>query len=628
MRGLAAHVAFVGVACALLAALASSASASGLVRVDQLGYPTTAPKSAVLMATRPARGARFEVVTATGRTVLRGRVRMAEGRWNTRYRYVYRLDLSAVRGAGRYRIVVPALHARSPLFRIAAAPSLYGQVAANAVRFFQAQRDGQAAAGAPLGRRASHLLDAQATVFATPSAAQLHSGHFRPTGATADVSGGWFDAGDYLKFVETTSFTDTLMLWAEREHPGAVPGLAAEARIGIDWLKHVYDPGSGRLVYQVGIGDGNGDKLLGDHDLWRLPQRDDSLRAGPGSPERYLKHRPAFATGAPLSPNLAGRTAAAFGLCAQVYRASDPAYADRCLADGEAIFAEARTTHVGRLLTVSPHAYYPETSWRDDMALGATELYRALQAAPDRSQFTHSNPAHYLGLAAHWADAYASGPGADFDSMNLYDVAALADYDLTRALQAPHPDASIPTDPGALESDLRDQLRIGTQTAARYPFGLANPNTWSDSVTHALGYSVTARLYDQLTHRHTYDAFAQHQLDWVLGANPWGSSFVVGAGTTFPRCLQHQVANLAGGLKGRGSLLLGATVGGPTGRSSLGPLGAPDGYRRCPAGGRDPFASLDGRGAVYRDDVRSAATSEPTDDATALALLAFAARLG
>jgi hypothetical protein len=37
----------------------------------------------------------------------------------------------------------------------------------------------------------------------------------------------------------------------------------------------------------------------------------------------------------------------------------------------------------------------------------------------------------------------------------------------------------------------------------------------------------------------------------------------------------------------------------------------------------DPFAQFDGHGAAYRDDVRSAATSEPTDEASALALLAF-----
>ena len=38
------------------------------------------------------------------------------------------------------------------------------------------------------------------------------------------------------------------------------------------------------------------------------------------------------------------------------------------------------------------------------------------------------------------------------------------------------------------------------------------------------------------------------QRNWVLGDNAWGSSFIVGAGSTFPYCMQHQVANLAGSL--------------------------------------------------------------------------------
>ena len=32
----------------------------------------------------------------------------------------------------------------------------------------------------------------------------------------------------------------------------------------------------------------------------------------------------------------------------------------------------------------------------------------------------------------------------------------------------------------------------------------------------------------------------------ILGANAWGLSLIVGDGRTFPHCLQHQVANIAG----------------------------------------------------------------------------------
>jgi hypothetical protein len=250
------------------------------------------------------------------------------------------------------------------------------------------------------------------------------------------------------------------------------------------------------------------------------------------------------------------------------------------------------------------------------MGLGATELY--LAAGPAQGDA-------YLRDAAQWAYAYTTGKGADQDSFNLYDVAALMDAELADALQAAGVTApgTYRVGPAHLLGDLHDQLTIGIGGMAHDPFALADPSRWADTASHALGYAITARLYDRVAGGRTYEAFGQHQLDWALGTNAWGSSFVVGAGSVFPHCLQHQVANLAGSLSGRGPILAGATVGGPTGAANVRQLGAPDGYRRCPARGADPFAQFDGHRAAYRDDVRSAATSEPTDDASALALLAF-----
>src|SRR5690349_4983121 len=37
-------------------------------------------------------------------------------------------------------------------------------------------------------------------------------GDLTPTGTVVDASGGWWDAGDYLKFVQTTSYAEALML--------------------------------------------------------------------------------------------------------------------------------------------------------------------------------------------------------------------------------------------------------------------------------------------------------------------------------------------------------------------------------------------------------------------------------
>ena len=63
-------------------------------------------------------------------------------------------------------------------------------------------------------------------------------------------------------------------------------------------------------------------------------------------------------------------------------------------------------------------------------------------------------------------------------------------------------------------------------------------------------------------------SFAQQQLNFALGANAWGASFVVGAGTVFPHCMQSEIANLAGSLTGRGDIQLGAVRTGRAARTT------------------------------------------------------------
>ena len=99
--------------------------------------------------------------------------------------------------------------------------------------------------------------------------------------------------------------------------------------------------------------------------------------------------------------------------------------------------------------------------------------------------------------------------------------------------------------------DLHDQLTLASRLARTGPLGLADPATPEDTVAHALGYAAEARLYAALGGGQAYASLARGQLDWVLGANPWGSSFIVGAGSMFPHCPSHQVANLSGSHNGR-----------------------------------------------------------------------------
>ncbi len=454
------------------------------------------------------------------------------------------------------------------------------------------------------------------------------SGDLSSLGVTVDASGGWFDAGDYLKFVETTSYTEDLLLAGVRDFPAqmgagsATSNFTAEAKFGAQWLLKMWNDTTSTLYFQVGIGTGNA-KTLGDHDIWRLPQADDTYQ-GTNSVYRYVRNRPVFRAGAPgslISPNLAGRDAAAFAECYVVFKASDPTLANQCITAAEHIFDLANTNPSGNLLTVIPFSFYPETEWRDDLELGATELYFATASGGLPTGLPHSDPTFYLQKAATWANAYITGPNDSADSLNLYDVTGLAHYELYRAITQAGVPSGLAVTQAQLLADLKKQLDKAVTQSGTEPFGFGFPWNTYDTTSHGAGLSVEASGYDQLTGTSTYALYADRWLANILGANAWGLSLIVGDGTTFPKCLQHQIANLAGNLNGGSPILAGAAVEGPNGGATK---GAVTGMIACPTSGGDVYAAFNGHGAQFLDNMQSYSNTEPAIDLTASSPLAFA----
>jgi endoglucanase len=159
--------------------------------------------------------------------------------------------------------------------------------------------------------------------------------------------------------------------------------------------------------------------------------------------------------------------------------------------------------------------------------------------------------------------------------------------------------------------------------------------SYGDTTSHGAGLSVMASEAYYLTHSKRYDTYSQRWLANILGANAWGSSFIVGDGSTFPNCIQHQVANLAGALDGTSGgtpVLWGAASEGPAGYASSGVV---DGMILCPANGIDTFKKFNGNDgafdpsqvAVYQDNMQSYSTTEPAIDLTSTSFLMWSWRL-
>jgi endoglucanase len=229
----------------------------------------------------------------------------------------------------------------------------------------------------------------------------------------------------------------------------------------------------------------------------------------------------------------------------------------------------------------------------------------------------------YLQAAANWASAYIQSTNPSKDTLNLYDVSGLAHFELMRAAAIADNAGKLAVSQSDLVGDMRKKLDSAVAQANQDPFGFGFPWGHDDSATHGAGLSVMASEYDYLTKSSTYATFSRQWLGNILGANAWGSSFIVGDGSIFPHCPHHQVANLVGSRDGQPPILAGAMVGGPNGK---GESGTPGGVMACPPNGEDLFSRFNGNGSLYKDSVRFYSTVEPAIDYTSASLLMFAWR--
>jgi hypothetical protein len=410
------------------------------------------------------------------------------------------------------------------------------------------------------------------------------------------------------------------MLLAARDYPNSYDMLQQEAAFGLQWVTKLWDPARKVLYAQVGIGTGNASNTIqGDYNFWFLPQQEDRMNVkpggNPGPSAYYVKYRPGVPgrpPGQKVSPNLAGRFAADFALGAQLAAASDPASAAHLLSLARSVYAMAKTTNVGQLVTVFPHDFYPATQWKSDMLWGAAEIALADEAAGAPAARVRAD----LAAAARWARAYIA-QGHD-DTFNLYDTGAVAEAELIQAMRQAARSRSRrrrcwPTWP---RSCGRAGPGQGRPVRARLPSSATRTRRRTRSAC-----TLPTRCTRSTAARVSFAPFAQQQLNFALGANGWGTSFVVGAGTVFPHCMQSEIANLAGSLTGRGDIQLGATTDGPSSPDNFTDLGTVDGMRACSAG---HFAPFNTKTAAYEDNVVSWPSVEPADDYTANSLLAFA----
>jgi endoglucanase len=537
---------------AALAATAGPAVAApaDVIRVGGPSDPADAKRAIVLSAATRA-GAPFTVADASGRIVLRGRLAAASGSARP-WRKAAVADLTAVRTPGSYLVRAGGLRA-ARRWVVTAAGAAARRPVRQMLRFFAVNSDGREPSPA---HGPSHLNDA--TVRGGPLA-----------GRRIDLTGGWMDAGDTLKFTQTTSFAAAALLLSARLDPGDAAPLQAAAQVGVRWLLKAH-PAPDVFVSQVG-------EIKSDHD--RDPAEGFDPAADDRSRVAAIARRQAL-TG--IGTDSGGRTAGALALAAQ----AEPDAARRAQLLGEARAWYEAGERAGKLAPRLPEDPYPSSSGNDDMALGAIELYRASGEAQD------------LADAIDWLDGVDPSEPLTWDS-----VGPLAAAEFAGAAGLPAPSPAALAAGGAF---LRSAAGVAARRARRHALGTPGVLAFGTTATHGGGGTVLA--FAGAAGFPAGRALAADARDWSIGRNPWGRSFVAGFGPLAPRHPHHWASRRGPAIFG------GAVVGGPTSRSILREQQLP--YRLGP---------FDGPAGVYEDKVSDYVTSEPALDYTASTVLLHAA---
>ena len=552
-------------------ALGESATSPYRIRYDQVGYSPDAERFALVVS--PGLSApHYRIHYATsGCVVAEGtagpRVLQTTSRAGTPLT-ADRVDLSGL-AAGRY---VVALDDGSWTGPMVVGKDVDAPLIPLVVRFLAEQRCGRTNKSVSM-HDACHLFASVGKGHSGDGVIVDDGAHppYRTLGMV-DVEGGWHDAGDYIKFVGTTAYVLAVDLMALRDHGAALGAagneLSTELRWGLDWLLKMV--GGAAPFHQVG-GEG-------DHDAdWRIPEGDTT------TPIVAYDARPVFRLARGRGRNVLGRSAAAFAFGAQVY-AADEAYARTLLAAARSAYTLAKARPGAQ--SPDPPDFYPEKVGEDDLVLGAAALARL------------------TGEASYASDAYAFGtkltpaPGT---TVGWGSVDALALLEAARAFPA-----------GARErvelAHKLDALAAPIAATATTPvgpggaFGYALPTFDNGSIAESLGAAATCLASRRINGTAGCDVVARRQLHWMLGENPFGLSFLVGAGTTSPRNIHHSFGQAAH------VTIPGAIPGGPTSAHIL------EGSKLPLPPKDDPYAAWSTDELLYEDKTEDYVCNEPAID--------------
>lgn len=402
-----------------------------------------------------------------------------------------------------------------------------------ALKFFDAQKSGR--------------LD-KANNISWRGTSGLRDGRDAIGGIPSNLSGGFYDAGDNIKFNFPGAYAMTLLSWsvieykAKYEVAGELDHVKKIIKWGTDYLLRSFNYTSPNVEWVFAqVGDANTSDP-NDHSCWERPEDMDYPR-------------PAYAVN--TAPDLGGEMAAALAAASIVFRDS-PVYSHKLRTGAENIWTFARRKgNRARFVAGLPESevpFYNSTSYWDEFMWGGAWMYYAtgnttyleLATNPElakNAQAKGGNP--YYGTFS-WDNKLI---GAQVLLSRLY-IMKSPGYPYEQQLYE-YKNQTETVMCNYLPRYKRWNVTKGGLTMFLYP--------QPQQLQYAVANSMLASLYAEYLKAtdvpgwkckktfypaDTLNAYARSQIDYVLGINPKNMSYMVGWGKKYPKQVHHRAASI------------------------------------------------------------------------------------
>ncbi|MCX2835461.1 glycoside hydrolase family 9 protein [Microbulbifer thermotolerans] len=364
-----------------------------------------------------------------------------------------------------------------------------------------------------------------------------------------DLLGGWYDAGDHVKFGFPMASSATMLAWGvvenreAYEQTGQLQHMMNNLRFVADYFVKAHTAPN-EFWGQVGNGGL-------DHGWW-------------GSAEVMPMERPSYKIDANCpGSDLAGETAAALAAISMVFESTDAAYATNLLEHAKQLysFADNYRGKYTDCITDAASYYNSWSGYNDELVWGAAWLYRA------------TGEQSYLDKAVSYYDNLSTEPQQPIKSYrwtHAWDDKSYGSYVLMAKLTGD------------------DQYRADAERWLDYwstgyegnrvtytPGGLAHLDQWG-AARYAANTAFIALIYSDYlqsadpgnSRAQDYYNFAVGQMEYLLGDNRMNMSYQIGYGSVYPTSPHHRTAHgswndsLQDPVENRHTLV-GALVGGP-----------------------------------------------------------------